>query len=128
MENTTSSASSAIQGIIPRWNQACLDRDWDALLSMCTTDMVFMPPEGSPVAGAAIRPWLEAFPVIKTMWWEVSDLDESGDLAVARGPVKETLEIEGQEVLIDGKYCDVLRRGTDGEWRLSVVMWNSSVP
>jgi ketosteroid isomerase-like protein len=95
---------------------------------MCTTDMVFMPPEGSPVAGDAIRPWLEAFPVIKAMWWEVSDLDETGDLAVVRGPVKETLEIEGEEVLIDGKYCDVLRRGTDGEWRISVVMWNSSVP
>lgn len=124
METTSSSAASALQKIIPPWNQACLDRDWDKLLSMCTDDITFMPPGDTPVTGDAVRPWLESFPIIKAMWWEVSNMDESGDLAVARGPVKEMFEIDGEDVPFEGKYCDVLRKGTDGNWRLSMVMWN----
>ena len=124
MDPTSASAASALQELIGPWNQACLERDWDALLSMCTDDIVFMSPGEAPVTGDAVRPWLDSSPIMKSMWWEVSDTEESGDLAVARGPVKETLEIEGEEVLFDGKYCDVLRRGADGTWRLSMVMWS----
>ncbi len=116
---------NAIRGIIDPWNRACLNRDWDALLSMCTDDMVFMPPNEPRVAGDALRPWLDAFPVIKEMSWGIDLLEGRGDLARLFGWVKETLEIDGQDVEFNGKYCDTMRKGEDGKWRFSMVIWNS---
>lgn len=123
---TNSDALTAAQNIIEPWNRAAINRDWDALLSMCTEDMVFMPPGAPPVSGEAIRPWLDAFPVIRDMNWSIDYIKESGDLAYLRGPVSETLEIEGQIVEFVGKYCDVMVRGADGQWRLSLVMWSAN--
>ncbi len=82
---------NAIRDIIDPWNRACLNRDWDALLSMCTDDMVFMPPNEPRVAGDALRPWLDAFPVIKEMSWGIDLLEGRGDLARLFCLVNETL-------------------------------------
>ena len=123
---TNSDALTAAQNIIEPWNRACIDRDWDAALSMCTEDMVFMPPGAPPVSGEAIRPWLDALPVIRAMDWSIDDLKESGDIAYLRGPVRQTFEIEGQTEEFDGKYCDVMVRGTDGQWRFSLIIWNTN--
>ncbi len=119
---------AAINGLIEPWNEAVLQKDWDTFQRMCTDDMVFMPPDGLPVQGEAVRPWIEAFPTVKSMWWNIEDIHGQGDLACIRGSVKETLVVDGVEVLIDGKYCDVVRKGADGKWRFALVMWNSNVP
>ena len=116
--------SAAVRRLIEPWNQACMGRDWDALLSMCTEDIVFMPPGSPAVSGAAIRPWLDSFPNVTAMSWDVEDLDSNGDLAFARGPVRQTFEIDGDVVELDGKYCDVLRRSSDGNWRFALIIWN----
>ena len=124
---THSDAATAVQDIIEPWNRACLDRDWDALLSMCNDDIVFMPPGAASVSGEAVRPWLDAFPVIRSMEWSVDDLQESGDVAYLRGPVRQSLEVDGQPEEFDGKYCDVMVKGADGQWRFSLVIFNSNV-
>lgn len=67
--------------------------------------MVFMPQDGLPVQGDAIRPWVEAFPTVRSLWWNIEDVHGQGDLACIRGSVKETLDIDGTDVLVDGKYC-----------------------
>ena len=41
--DTTQSALAALKDLIEPWTNACLTRDWDALLGMCTADIVFMP-------------------------------------------------------------------------------------
>lgn len=123
---THSDAATAAQNFIEPWNRACLDRDWDALLSMCNDDIVFMPPGAPPVSGEAVRPWLDEFPVIRSMEWSVDDLHESGNVAYLRGPVRQSLEIDGQPEEFDGKYCDVMVKGTDGQWRFSLVIWNAN--
>lgn len=123
---THSDAATAVQNAIEPWTQACLNRDWDALLSMCNDDIVFMPPGGPPVAGEAVRPWLEALPVFRTMEWSVDDLHEHGDVAYLRGPVRQLFEIDDQVEEFDGKYCDVMVKGADGQWRFSVVIWNAN--
>lgn len=127
-ETTTSSteaAAAAVAKMIDPWTKACIDRDWDTLLGMCTSDIVFMPPGQGPVSGAAVRPWLEAFPPIRGMSWDVVSLEAAEDLAFLRGPVRQTLVLEGQDELFDGKYCDLMRREEDGAWRFAVVMWSS---
>jgi ketosteroid isomerase-like protein len=119
-------ATLAIHEMIEPWNRAVINRNWDAMSDMCTADMVFMPPGGHSVAGPAIRPWLDEFPTVKSMSWDVDDVQEEGALAVARGSVRQTFEVDGEEVLFVGKYCDVLRRGDDGRWRFSEIIWNAN--
>ena len=119
---------AAINDLIEPWNEAVMQKDWDAALGMCTDDMVFMPPDGLSVRGDEVRPWVEAFPTVKSMWWNIEDIHGLGDLACIRGSVKETLEVDGAEVLTDGKYCDVVRKGADGKWRFAIIIWNSNIP
>lgn len=129
--STTSTATEAkiaaeISQMIEPWNRACLERDWDALLGMCTDDVVFMPHGEPQVEGDAVRPWLDAFPEIKAMTWSIEHLEAAGDLAVLRGPVKQTLVIDGEAQQVDAKFCDLARREGDGRWRIATVIWNAN--
>ncbi len=123
---THTSAANAIQELIQPWTSACLQRDWDALLSMCTDDIVFMPPGAPAVTGETVRPWLDTFPTIKAMSWEVEHVEATEEWAFVRGPVAQMLAIDGKEILFDGKYCDLVRRGNDGVWRFAVIIWNAN--
>jgi ketosteroid isomerase-like protein len=119
---------AAIHELIEPWNAACVARDWPKQLSMCTDDMVFMPPDGPSAKGKAIMPWLDALPIIKELWWNIEQIDGGFDTASLRGQVRETLEIDGVEEKFDGKYTDVVRKGSDGTWRFAAIMWNSNRP
>jgi ketosteroid isomerase-like protein len=123
---TSSSAASAMSALIEPWCRASVTRDWDALLSFCTDDVTFAPPNEPLVEGPAARPWLEGFPTIVTMGWGIDHLEETGDQAWLRGWVRMTFDVSGQAVNFDGKYTDVARRGTDGTWRIAHVMWSSN--
>ena len=114
------------QSLAGPWNRACIDRDWDALLELCTDDVVFMPPGESSVSGKGLRAWLDASPPIKSMNWEIENADMAGELAVLRGPLTQALEMDGAIVDVRIKYCDVLRRGKDGKWRFACVIWNET--
>ena len=119
-------AMAAVHNMIRPWSHAMIDRDWDKLLSMCTSDIVFMP-EGQPsVSGDSIRPWLEDFPTVTEMSWDVDSLDASEDIAFLRGWAKQTFETDEGVSHLDGKYCDLMRREADGKWRFAVIIWNSN--
>jgi ketosteroid isomerase-like protein len=123
---STPSARAAVERLIAPWTRACLERDWDSLLAMCTDDIVFMPHGSPPVTGEDVRPWLDGFPTIKAMSWDVARAEEAGDLAFVRGSVRQTLEIDGEVVEMDGKYCDLFRREEDRVWRFAVIIWNQN--
>ena len=44
-------SKTQIEALVAPWVQACLDRDWDALLALCTDDGVFAPPGALSVSG-----------------------------------------------------------------------------
>lgn len=119
---------AAIRALIQPWTRACLDRNWDGLLKMCTSDITFLPPNEPAVQGAAVRPWLDNFPKIKVMAWDIDHVEGVSHLAWLRGWVRMTLEQSGLEIQINGKYTDVCRKQTDGTWRMALVIWNSSEP
>ena len=118
-------AAAAIRASIVPWTKACLDRDWDGLLAMCTEDVVFAPPGEPSVSGKKLRSWLEAFPVMKVFKFTFDRVDISGDLASGVGGGTWTLNVGGQDVTASFKFVDVFRRGPDGSWRYAHVIWNS---
>ncbi len=116
--------AAQIRATIEPWTKACLDRDWDALLAMCTEDIVISGPGGPKVSGDAVRPWLENYPVMKTMAFDFDRMEISGDLAVANGSGSMMIEVEGQEASMVFDFTDVLRK-QHGTWLYSSVVFNS---
>jgi len=77
----SSTDSAAIRAMIEPWINACLGRDWDGLLAMCTDDVIFLPPNEPTVQGAGVRRWLDDFPTIREMAFEIDHLEGVGHLA-----------------------------------------------
>jgi ketosteroid isomerase-like protein len=119
---------AAIRAMIEPWTNACVGRDWDRLLALCTEDVTFLPPNEATVQGPGVHRWLENFPTIKAMAIEIDHIEGAAQLACLRGAVKMTLDISGQEVLFNGKYTDLFRKQPDGTWRFALVIWNSNEP
>lgn len=119
---------AAIRANIQPWTRACLERDWDTLLAMCTDDIVFLPPNEPAAQGDSVRPWLDNFPTIKAMEWDIDHVQGKADLACLRGWVRMTLVVSGQEVCFNGKYTDVCRKQADGAWHFALIIWNSNEP
>ncbi len=101
-----------------------MDRDWDALLAMCTEDVVFSGPGQPKVTGDALRAWLEDYPVIKTFTSDFDRIEVSGDLAVASGSGNDIVEVEGQEVSGSFEFTDAFRKDQNGTWLYSWVTFN----
>ncbi len=115
-----------IRATIEPWTKACLDRDWDALLAMCTEDIVFSAPGEPKVTGtAAVRTWLEDYPVMKTLDFDFDRMEISGDLAVANGSGSMTIKVEGQEDTMIFDFTDTLRKNRHGTWLYSSVTYNA---
>lgn len=121
---------SAIKDTIKPWVDACLARDWDALLGLCTDDVVFLPPDEPIVAGNQVRPWLENYPEMRTFEVTFDHVEGMDQLAVARGHFTMTLMLPGSTapMAVDGKFMDTFRKDLEGKWRYAMVAWNSNVP
>jgi ketosteroid isomerase-like protein len=118
---------SAIRATAAPWCEAGIDRNWDALLAMCTSDVVFAPPGEPSVSGSKLKPWLEAFPVMKDFRFSFDGIEVSGDLATGVGRGAWTLDINGQDVSATFKFADVFKRSPQG-WRYAHVIWNLDAP
>ena len=118
---------SAIRATAAPWCKAGIDRNWDALLAMCTSDVVFAPPGEPSVSGGKLKPWLEAFPIMKDFRFNFDRIEVSGDLATGVGRGAWTLDINGQDVSATFKFADVFKRGPHG-WRYAHVIWNLDAP
>ncbi len=121
-------AKTAIRATVAPWTKAALDRNWDAFLAMCTSDVAFAPPGEPSVSGSKLRPWLEAFPVMKEFNWDFDRVDVDGDLAAGVGHGTWTLDINGELVSANFKFADVFRRTPDGSRKYAHVIWNTDAP
>ncbi len=116
---------TAIRATRDPWCQACVDRDWDGLLALCTKDVVFLPPDAPVAEGrAATRSYLETYPEMKTFTFNFTHIEGSGDLASARGNFAITANVDDNEVAFTGKFVDTFRKASDGSWKYSSVIWN----
>ncbi len=114
--------------------EATLAGDWGRFAAGFTEDAVRMPPNEPLHQGRdAIRQWAEANwgPLTTTEFtMTVEDMDGRGDLAYAWGPYAATVEVPGvpESVKDIGKFLVILRKQEDGQWLVSVAMFNSDTP
>ncbi len=94
---------------------------------MCTSDVVFAPPGEPIVSGSRLKPWLEAFPIMKDFTFDFDRIEVSDDLATGVGRGAWTLDINGQDVSATFKFADVFKRSPQG-WRYAHVIWNLDAP
>ena len=115
---------AAIEATVDPWRTACIERDWDAALDMCTDDCVFLPPGMPSVPPDGLRAFFEAYPEIKAFTFRYDHIEGRDDLATARGGFEMTVVQDGVETSATGKFLDIFRKGDDGVWRYSTIAWN----
>lgn len=106
------------------WVAALNASDIDALAELYTTDSRIMPPDGEMATGrdaarAAFGAMIDAGLGAKT---EIVDAQISGDVGYIVGTYEVTA---GDESVGTGKYTEIWRRDSDGQWRIASDIWNN---
>src|SRR3954463_1046909 len=113
-----------IRNLIETWLRATRAGDVDTVLSLMTSDVVFLVPgqppmQGREAFGEALREVLGKHAIEST-----SDIDEivvSGDLAYCRTRLEVTVISRHNNAPMrrSGHTLSILRREQDGQWRLA---------
>lgn len=124
--------TTAVEGIWEEYAASLNAGDLDRWLSLWTEDGIQMPPDEPPVVGKEqIRVRNQAFLDQFTFDMSITNAEvgAAGDWAYARGIYKATLTPKegGAPISIDGKYMTILKRQSDGSWRIHRDIFNSNV-
>ena len=97
-----------------------------------TEDAKLLPPNMEMVSGKqAIQAFWESAREmgVRSINLETVEVGFDGDLAYARGVSTVNIQPEGaQATTVRGKYLVILKRQTDGSWKVAVDIWNSDLP
>ncbi len=104
--------------------------DWDAWIEVFTEDAVRMPRNRTILEGReAIRASSEASQPFTSFTVTPLEIDGLGDLAFARGTFTYTRAPENADPITEsGKFIQILRKQSDGSWRIFRDIWNSDLP
>ena len=106
--------------------------DAAACADFYTDDAKILPPNMEMVNGKqAIKAFWESAKAmgVRSMNLETVEVGIDGDLAYERGISTVTIQPEGAQASTRrGKYIVILKRQTDGEWKLAVDIWNTDLP
>lgn len=121
---------AALQELAKAWAEAAPRQDWDAILELCTDDVLFLPQDDPIVEGKeAQRAWHEDFPTVQEMTSELVKGEISGNTAIGQGVFSLVAEPEeGSLVNMKGKWLSGYRRQPDGRWLISHLAWNLDSP
>ncbi len=105
--------------------------EMDPYLGVLTDDAVFMPPNSHPKEGRELREWLRAFVEGFSVEWlsfVSTEVLESGEAAYHSFAYTWRVQPRagGEPTTASGKGVHLLRRGSDGTWRIAREIWNSS--
>lgn len=106
--------------------------DCDAMVGVAANDGVFEPPNTPSAKGVdAIRAWCQPmFAQMKTRSLTISnkEFDVSGDVGVDTGDYDWVLTPAkgGADVHAVGRYVTIWHRQSDGAWKTTRLIWNSS--
>lgn len=114
--------------------KASISGDVDLLLSLFTDDAIVMPPNDTTVFGKEeIRAWWQeyfSFFRVTTSVETEREVTYAGDQAFDRAAFSVTIvpQQQGARIADDIRSLTVWRLGSDGEWRISHQIWNSTKP
>jgi len=119
-----------IESVIDAELEATADGEIDRLLALLAEDALFLPPDLPSIGGEELHAWLREFLEQWRIEWLGYRHDESeicGDLAFHRFSYSWRLEPKrgGQLQVSHGKGLHVLRRSTDGDWKIARETWNA---
>lgn len=118
----------AIRAITPRFVEAYNRKDAAAAVKDYAADAKVLPPNMPMVSGKeAIQAfWKFAMDMGASVSLEAAELAMDGGLACERGVITITMQPgTPQEKTTKGKYVTVMRRQSDGSWKLVLDIWNS---
>jgi uncharacterized protein (TIGR02246 family) len=131
-EINTDADVAAINEIWNSYSSSLNDGDIDSWLSLWTKDGVQMPPDEPRVVGKdQLRQRnggaLDLFAVDIEITNEEVEVD--GSLAYSRGHYVATFSPKdgAQPIPVDGKFMTILKRQTDGSWKIHRDIFNSNV-
>jgi uncharacterized protein (TIGR02246 family) len=99
------------------------EQDLGSAMELYEPNAVFSPEPGRPVSGlASIGEALEGFLALRpTLTGEIEKVLESDDIALVRNRWQLTgTGPEGEAVEMSGRSADVMRRQSDGSWRIAI--------
>ena len=125
--------TAAVNAIWTRYSSSLNAGDLDSWLSLWTDDGVQLPPGEPPVVGkeeirARNKAVLDKFTL--NIGITNAEVGVAGDWAFARGTYTATLTPKegGRAIPLSGKYMTILKRQTDGSWKIHRDIFNSNVP
>lgn len=112
----------AIRDLVDAWLVASAEGDHETVLDLMTDDVVFMVPDQEPFGKEAFKAISEQMKGFRMEAdHEVMELQVLGDWAYLRGRLKITMTPRGggSPARRSGYTLTLLRRGTDGKWRIA---------
>lgn len=130
MSNITEQDIAAFKMNEKKWDDFCLNKEWDKLSEMLAVDVVAMPPNEPAMKGKeAVIAWFEKFPPIRAMTSVVTHAEGRDDFACARGTTTITIETEpGKTLSMQFKWSCSFRKQQDGSWLYASLIWNTDEP
>ncbi len=121
---------AAVRAIVADFVPAAMAKDWDKMLSLYSTDGVRLPPNEPVVERAGLRAWFETYPTMTQFEAPIVHIEGAGDVAAARGTYNLTATVAGQKAPVQdrGKWVSIMKKQSDGSWRIVADIWNSDLP
>jgi ketosteroid isomerase-like protein len=128
------SDASAVRRVGEGYLAAIRSGDVNAMMAHWADDPTVLPPNAPGIRGRdQVRVWAEAFQKrvrVTDARFTESEVIIGGDLATERLAFTMILEpaAGGTPMILTGKGVHVYRRQADGDWKLSVDIWNADNP
>jgi uncharacterized protein (TIGR02246 family) len=125
---------AAIRGVDSAWARAATAGDAAALTALYTSDAMLLPPFEQAVKGDAVKKYNEGMTSAVSGPTELTTqtVEGQGDLAYAVGAYRATLtpkKAGAKPLPVEtGKYLEVLKKQSDGSWKIAYDMWSADAP
>ena len=123
----------AILAVQQKWLEFELDGNVTGVVSLCSDDVVWLPPNQPALHGRnAVAGWLAALPGHRIRRIEMMNvrIHSSGELAYKLADFATWFEKAGQagDELVTGSHLWVLRESSPDHWQAAVVAWSMAAP
>jgi ketosteroid isomerase-like protein len=124
---------AVIRDLDAQWSKTAAAHDLNGIVSYYSDDAVLLPPN-APLANTkdAIRvAWVDLAAPNVDISWQASKIEvaKSGDLAYSTGSYTLAMQDPQGKLISDkGKFMEVWKKQTDGQWKAVADTYNSDLP